>query len=108
MQGGRWTEEGPRGHPQNGMMVREAEGEHAAGEGDHPRDAQAPCEGGKAGESCSLRPGHLAVLRRERGTGAKGREGRRARARQDEARRGNASRSHGDRRREEDHREERA
>lgn len=42
------------------------------GERDHPRDAQAPCESGKAGESCSLRPGHLAVLRRVRGTGTKG------------------------------------
>lgn len=28
--------------------------------GRHPRGAQAPCEGGKAGESCSLRPGRLA------------------------------------------------
>lgn len=37
--------------------------EIARGErGEHPRGAQAPCEGGKAGESCSLRPGRLAVL----------------------------------------------
>lgn len=63
-EGGVWTEEGPRGHPQDGWSGRQKESTRGE-RGGHPRDAQAPCEGGKAGESCSLRPGHLAVLRRE-------------------------------------------
>lgn len=54
------TEERPRGHPQNRTEGQE---EIAWGKQEgHPRGAQAPCEDGKAGESCSLRPGCLAVL----------------------------------------------
>lgn len=81
-EGGVWTEEGPRGHPQDGWSGRQKESTRGE-RGGHPRDAQAPCEGGKAGESCSLRPGHLAVLRREWSKGVGGA----ARSRQDEARR---------------------
>lgn len=80
-EGGVWTEEGPRGHPQDGWSGRQKESTRGE-RGGHPRDAQAPCEGGKAGESCSLRPGHLAVLRREWSKGGRGA----ARSRQDEAR----------------------
>lgn len=63
-----WTEERPRGHPQDGWSGRQKESTRGE-RGGHPRDAQAPCEGGKAGESCSLRPGHLTILRRERSEG---------------------------------------
>lgn len=63
-----WTEERPRGHPQDGWSGRQKESTRGV-RGGHPRDAQAPCEGGKAGESCSLRPGHLTILRRERSEG---------------------------------------
>jgi len=54
---GRETE---KASPQDGRT--EGTGKRRAREG-HPRGAQALYEGGKAGESCSLRPGRLAVLR---------------------------------------------
>jgi len=58
-----WTaEERPRRHLRRMDVRRGQGGKRRAREG-HPRGAQALCESGKAGESCSLRPGRLAVLR---------------------------------------------
>lgn len=104
-EGGVWTEEGPRGHPQDGWSGRQKESTRGE-RGGHPRDAQAPCEGGKAGESCSLRPGHLAVLRREwsKGEGVGGLRAL-AKMKRDRKRIVAAGRQE---EREEDHREERA